>query len=193
VKTFSLFEQALKLSCFPQMDNAGQVSVISRQDFDERETFLLRTKLPSVEYACLMIENALLLRTNRSGRVYAGFEKLSCMKPVVDRYQRIADVSDSVYIFGEPDWKPPRHPNIRTIKLSADYRLAHECFVIADSSTLHIALVARDENGLEKPDSEQKSFIALKTSNIAAVTALANFAEGVIDFDCSLSGKAQSA
>ena len=38
-----------------------------------------------------MIENALLLR-NRSGRVYAGFEKLSYLQPVVDRYLR-ADVS----------------------------------------------------------------------------------------------------
>lgn len=182
MKTFSFFEQALKLSGYPRMDNSGEISIISRRDFDERETFLIRTKLPGVEYASLMIENAVLLRTNRSGRVYAGFEKLSCMKPVVDRYQRIADVSDSVYIFGEPDWKPPRHPNIRTINLSADSPLAHECFLIADSSTLHVAVVACDEEGFEMGGSEQRSFTTLKTSNIAAVTALANFADGVIDW-----------
>ena len=30
------------------------------------------------------------------------------MEPVVDRYMRISDVSERVYVFGEPDWCPPR-------------------------------------------------------------------------------------
>ena len=105
MKDFSIFEQALKVSD-SRIEDLGQLSTISRRDFDERETFLFRTRAPGVEYACLMIENALLLRTNRAGRIYAGFEKLSCMQPIAHRYLRIADVSETVYIFGEPDWKP---------------------------------------------------------------------------------------
>lgn len=175
------------------MDNSGEVSIISRRDFDEREIFLIRTKLPGIEYACLMIENALLLKTNRSARIYAGFEKLSCIKPVVDRYQRIADVSESVYIFGEPDWEPPRHPNIRTISLASDSRLAHECFLIADSSTLHVAVVACEDDESLQSLSEQGSYTALKTSNVAAVAALATFAENVIDSSIAAYGSGDRA
>jgi len=181
VKDFSIFEQALKVSD-PRTEDLGQISSISRRDFDERESFFFRTRVPGVEYACLMIENALLLRTNRAGRIYAGFEKLSCMKPIVDRYLRIADVSESVYILGEPDWKPPQHPNIRFVNLSSDCRLAREWFLIADSSTLHVALVARDEDGFNRAALDERFFSAVKTSNPGAVAQLASAAEGLIDW-----------
>ena len=96
-----------------------------------------------------MIENAILLRTNRSGRVYAGVEKFSALQPIIDRYMRIADVSESVYLFGQDDWRPPRHPNIRLITLNQDFRLAREWFVITHSSSMSCALVAFDETGAE--------------------------------------------
>ena len=181
MKDFSIFEQALKVSD-PRTEDLGQISTISRRDFDERESFLFRTRAPGVEYACLMIENALLLRTNRAGRIYAGFEKLSCMQPIADRYLRIADVSESVYIFGEPDWKPPPHPNIRFVNLSSAFKLAREWFLIADSSTLRVALVARDEDGFNLTALDERNFSAVKTSNPGAVAQLALAAEGLIDW-----------
>ena len=181
VKDFSIFEKALKVSD-PRTEDLGQISTISRRDFDERESFLFRTRAPGVEYACLMIENALLLRTTRAGRIYAGFEKLSCMRPIVDRYLRIADVSESVYILGEPDWKPPTHPNIRFVNLSSDFRLAREWFLIANSSTLRVALVARDEDGFNRTVLDERNFSAVKTSNPTAVAQLALAAEGLIDW-----------
>jgi DICT domain-containing protein len=182
VKNFSIFEQATKFSVNSQTEELGHVSSISRRDFEERESFLFRTKTPGVEYACLMIENALLLRTNRAGRIYAGFEKLSCMQPIVDRYLRIADISESVYIFGEPDWKPPRHPNLRSIELAPDFKLAREWFLIADSPTLQVALVARDEDGFKKAALDKRTFSALKTSDPEAVSLLANAIDGIIDW-----------
>src|SRR5260370_33285145 len=107
MKDFSIFEYALKFSDVEQTENLGEIATISRRDFDERETFLCRTTTPSVEYACLMIENALLLRTNRSGRVYAGFEKLSCLHPIIEPYQSIAVVSETAHIFCQLACKPP--------------------------------------------------------------------------------------
>ena len=181
MKNFSIFEQALKYSGVENIQNIGEIASLARRDFLERESFICHTTTASVEYGCLMIENAILLRTNRSGRVYAGVEKLSALQPIIDRYMRIADVSETVYLFGEDDWRPPRHPNIRLITLKQDFRLARESFVIANSKSLSYALVAFDEANNDSV-LEQVRYWALKTSNAGLVRNLANAVEGVIDW-----------
>jgi DICT domain-containing protein len=183
VKDFSIFEYALKFSPIEQTQNLGQIASISRRDFDERESFICRTTTASLEYVSLMIENAILLRTNRAGRVYAGFEKLSALQPIIDRYLRIADVSESVYLFGQLDWEPPKHPNIRIVSLHPSFRLSRELFLIVQSSNLNRAVVAFDEEG-ENGDTitEQIRFWILKTSNEVVVHNLASEVEGVIDW-----------
>ncbi len=181
LKEVSLFEEALKIARTAQAEDLGTIPIISRRDFEERPTFLFRAKVPCLEYISLMIENALLLRTNRTGRVYVGFEKLSRMEPVAERYLRIADISERVYVFGEADWKPPRHPNIKLIKLRGDQKLAREWFVIVDSSTQHAALIGVDEDGFGVPVLEERNFRAFKSSDPAIVTRLAAMADGLID------------
>jgi len=181
VKNFSIFEQALKISDVSGIENLGEIASLARRDFFDRESFICHTTTASVEYGCLMIENAILLRTNRSGRVYAGVEKFSALQPIIDRYMRIADVSESVFLFGQDDWKPPRHPNIRLIALQKDFRLAREWFVITHSKSLSCALVAFDEMGRENLP-EQIRYWALKTSNASLVYGLSNAVEGVIDW-----------
>lgn len=182
MKSFSIFEQALKFSGVEETENLGEIASLSRRDFLERESFICHTTTASVEYACLLIENAVLLRTNRAGRVYAGVEKLSALQPIIDRYMRIADISESVYLFGEDDWRPPRHPNIRLISLKNDFRLAREWFVIAHSSSLSCAVVAIDEGGSELATPEQVRYWVLKTSNPDVVHSLSKSVEGVIDW-----------
>ena len=177
----SLFEEALKIAERVQADNLGSVSNISRRDFEERPSFLFRAKVPCMEYVSLMIENALLLKANRKGTVYAGFEKLSRMEPVAGRYLRIADLSERVYVFGEADWKPPRHPNMKIMEIPAGSKLSREWFVIADSSTLRLALVGMDEDGFNLPVLEERNFQAFKSSNPAIVGQLAAIADGLID------------
>lgn len=181
MKNFSIFEHALKFSEVNDVENVGEIASLARRDFVERESFVCHTTTASVEYGCLMIENAILLRTNRSGRVYAGVEKFSALQPIIDRYMRIADVSESVYLFGQDDWRPPRHPNVRLISLHPDFRLAREWFVITHSSSLNCALVAFDEAGVETLP-EQIRYWAMKTSNPNLVGGLANAVEGVIDW-----------
>jgi DICT domain-containing protein len=181
VRNFSIFEQALRFSGAQDVENIGEIASLSRRDFLERESFICHTTTASVEYASLMIENAIVLRTNRSGRVYAGVEKFSALQPIIDRYMRIADVSECVYLFGQDDWKPPRHPNIRLITLENDFRLTREWFVITHSKSLSYAVVAFDESG---PDTlpEQIRYWALKTSDPNLIMKLANAVEGVIDW-----------
>ena len=181
MKQFSIFEAALELSK-GFLEDLGEVASLSRKDFDERETFICHTTTASVEYACLMIENALLLRTNRGGRVYAGFERLSQLQPIIDRYLRIADVSEYSYLFGVDDWSPPRHPNIRFVTLGPDFRLSRESFVITESSSLRTAVIAFDEACEGSTSPEQIRYWVLKTSNPAVVSGLVSAIEGVIDW-----------
>jgi len=181
VKNFSVFDYALDYAG-TSLDNLGQIASIERKEFVERESFICRTTTASVEYGCLMIENDILLRTNRGGRVYAGFGKLSQLQPIIDRYLRIADVSEYVYLFGQDDWQPPRHPNIRVILLEPEFQLAREWFVITSSSSLTTAFVAVDEEGSDTNMPEQIRYWALKTSNRSTVNSLINAVEGVIDW-----------
>jgi hypothetical protein len=181
VKDFSIYEQAVRLGQAAPIEDLGRVSYVSRRMFDERPTFRFQAQVPVLEYVSLLIENALLLRTNRTGRIYAGFEKLSRMEGVIDRYLRIADLSERLYVFGEADWKPPRHPNMKLITLPPGFKLAREWFVIADSPTLRVALVAVDEDGFDSPVLEERNFRAFKTSDAALVSGLSAIAEELVD------------
>lgn len=181
VKVSSMFEQALKIAGASGMHDLGDVSHVSRCVFEERKTFSFRAQVPVMEYLSLLIENNLLLKTNRAGRVYAGFEKLSRLEPVAERYLRIADLSERVYIFGENDWKPPRHPNMKIVGIESGSNLARECFVIAESPTLRVALVAMDEDGFDVPDLEARTFRVIKSSDPAVVAHLTSLAEELID------------
>jgi hypothetical protein len=176
-----MFDQAMAFAG-KTVEDLGTVAHVSRRDFDERATFRFRAQVPALEYLSLLIENAILLRTHRGGRLYSGFERLSRLEPVVDRYMRISDVSERVYVFGEPDWKPPRHPNMRVIEVNGVARLAREWFVVADSPALRVALVGFDEEGLDaRAVPEERTFSALKTHDPAAVRRLVSAAESLVD------------
>jgi diguanylate cyclase/two-component system sensory protein len=181
VKQISLFKQALRIAATAGIEDLGYVSNISRRDFDERVTFTFRGQAPAVEYLSLLIENKVLLRTNRGGRVYAGFEKLSRMEPVADRYLRIADLSERVYIFGEADWKPARHPNMKLIEVIGTNLPAPEWFVVAASSSLRVALIAVAEERKSTIVNEARTFRAFKSSDPVIVTQLEAFVEELID------------
>src|SRR3954465_7490912 len=168
MREFSMFERAVAFAG-ETAEDLGPVTHVSRRDFDERATIRFRAQVPALEYLSLLIENAVPLRTHRGGRLCAGFERLSRLEPVVDRYMRIADVSERVYVFGEPDWKPPRHPNLPVINLDAAPRLARGRRVVAGRAALRVALVGFDEEGFTRPVLEERTFAALKTHDPAIV------------------------
>ncbi len=62
-----------------------------------------------------------------------------------------------------------------------DVKLAREWFVIADSSTLSVALVSVDEDGFDVPVLDARRFRAFKSSDRAVVSQLAALAEGLVD------------
>ena len=181
MKDFSMLEFALQAAKNGPLIDLGDVSIISRKTYDECPTFKFCSQVPCLEYLSLLIENALLLRTHREGRVYAGFEKLSRMEYVADRFLRISDVSERVYVFGEPDWKPPSHPNLGVVKLKPDTKLAREWMVIANSKNFHAALVAVDEDGFGTPVLDERNFRSFKSNDPSIVVQLAEAAEEFID------------
>ncbi len=180
MKDFSMYERALELARASPFEDMGDVAHVSRREFDERPTILFRAQVPCLEYLSLLIENAVLLRTNRAGRVYAGFEKLSRMEAIIDRFLRIADVSERLYVFGEPDWKPPRHPHMRLVTFASKSKLASEWFVIADSPTMRVALVGVDQDGFDTPVLEHRRFRTIKSNDPSLVEQLAATAEDLI-------------
>ncbi len=172
---------ALRATGKDKPTDLGTITTLSRQTFEQYTTCRFRTQSPCLEYVSLLIETALLLRAHRGGRVYVGFEKLSRMEPIVARYLRIADVSEQVYVFGEQDWTPPRHPNMKLVGVVPDTLLAREWFIIADSPTLQVALVAYDEDGLAAPVLEARNFDACKSSDPRIVAQLTAAADGLVD------------
>lgn len=180
MRDFSIYDYALE-AAGAETEDFGTVAHISRREYAERQTFAFRAAVPVLEYISLLIENALLLRTHRGGRLYVGFEKLSRMEGIVDRYMRIADVSERVYVFGEQDWQPPRHPNLRVVALDSGVRLTREWFVIADSPSMRVALVGYDESSCDDPAGDGRTFRALKTTDAAIVRRLTDAAEHLID------------
>ena len=176
-----MFDFALQAAKDSRLEDLGNVSIVPRTIFDERPTFRFRTQVPCLEYVSLLIEHALLLRTHREGRVYVGFEKLSRMDYVADRFLRISDVSERVFVFGEPDWTPPRHPNMGVVKLKPGAKLAREWFVIAHSKNYHAALVAVDEDGFATPVLDERNFRAFKSTDPEVVSQLAAAAEDLVD------------
>lgn len=164
-----------------EVSDLGSIANLLRQTFDELETIKFATQVPCMEYLSLLIENAILLRTNRAGRVYAGFEKFSRLEPIVDRYLRIADVSERVYIFGVNDWAPPRHPRLKPIAVAPESQMSLEWFVIANSPNYRIALVGKDADGFTAPVLENRTFHAIKTSDQTIVQELAETAEKLVD------------
>jgi len=181
-----MFEQALKaaMAGASGLEDLGCVYNVSRQVYEEKMNFTFRAQMPCFEYLNLLVENALLLRANRAGRVYAGFEKLSRMEAVTDSYLRIADLSERVYVFGEADWKPPRHPHLRALTVASGAGgLARECFIIADSPALQVALVATDDDSKShaSPSHEARAFRAIKASCPVVVAQLAAIIENLID------------
>ena len=113
----------------------------ARKEFDEHESDLSHDDC--LRRVCLSDDRErCAVCTNRAGRVYAGFEKLQ-LQPIVDRYLRIADVSEYV-TYLDKTLDSACHPNIR-VTLNADFRLAREWFQITQSPTLRTAFLAFDE------------------------------------------------
>lgn len=94
----------------------------------------------------LVIANALTAEA-RDAIVHAGFERLSRIAPVLDRYRSIGASARSLHVYGEPDAAPSAE-GMSTVAFRGG-PLASEWFLIVDSARFRTVLAAKDLDGFE--------------------------------------------
>jgi len=101
------------------------------------------------------IENS-VLSVGAHGRLFAGFQKMSFFLPQVNRYRRLALITEHIWVFGVPDCTLPLIDNVSYVPLSESDALTREWFLIADAPEYFSALVAQDLSGFDVPEKQRK-------------------------------------
>jgi DICT domain-containing protein len=159
LKKLSLFHE-----CFGQVE--GTVQKLDNAPLSQLNAQSLKyeTKVPQLEYMCLMMENIVLTKKLK-GNVYAGFQKFSRAKNVLDRFQAMTEYSN-VHIFGENDAVMDSTDGINYIELPPNSELMREWFLIIDSPTFKSMMVAYDMEGFAVHEVEEgRKFKGVKTSS----------------------------
>jgi DICT domain-containing protein len=113
-------------------------------------------------------------------RVFAGFQHMSRFLPQEARYRKLAETSESVYVFGIMDVFPPPIAGIRYVPLRKDDQLAREWFLIADSPQYFSALPTEEVTPLGLPD-EQRQFEGAWSFDEELVTILQEWLSSLVD------------
>jgi DICT domain-containing protein len=114
------------------------------------------------------IERSLL---KARARVFAGFQRMSRFLPMQERYRKLAEYSETVYVFGVMDVTPPRIANVRYIALNEGDQLAREWFLVVDSPQYYSALATEEVTALGLPD-DQRKFVGVWSFDEELVTIL---------------------
>ena len=109
---------------------------------------------PSLIKVSHEIENGVLCGTS-GARIFAGFQKLSFLLPILPRYRQLAEVAESVWVFGYPDVPIPPIPGLHAVPLPEDHALMGEWFLVVESPNYFSALIARDMSGFDVPSAER--------------------------------------
>lgn len=98
----------------------------------------------AMQYWCRLNESLVLERRYDRARVYAGFERISRVRPVVGRYRRLARQVQQLTLFAELDAPVPIAVTAIDV---AGTPLAREWFLVIDAPAYSALLVARDQHG----------------------------------------------
>lgn len=97
------------------------------------------------------IENITLQDAART-RIFSGFQLYSKFIPQMKRYTRLAELADTVYVFGVPDVELPAIPNITYMPIAATDSLAQEWFLVSYGADYASALATREITRIEEED-----------------------------------------
>ncbi|OCL26228.1 histidine kinase [Orenia metallireducens] len=145
----------------PVEDLRGDVS-----DNKLRSTSLkFESDIPKLERMCYIMEQV-VLKKKVAATVYAGFQKISRARAIWDRFLKIADNVDKVYIFGEKDDNLKSHPNIEFIYLPKRHPLIREWFLVIDQPLAKSMMVAYDLDGFGiYKDEKKRNFKGAKSAH----------------------------
>lgn len=125
------------------------------------------------------IENG-VIHGSYGARVFVGFQKLSNLLPHLGRYQQMATVAESIWVFGLPDIELPDVPALNIITLPANHELSHEWFVVVESADYFSALVARDLSGFDVPLA-QRQYQGIWTFNAGIVSQFQTYLSQLVN------------
>jgi len=165
MKNFSIYDEIFK-------DVEGDIIKMSSSESDK--TFSIanikyETQIPNLERMCYIMESV-ALNKKREGTIYAGFQKISRAEKIWDRYLKIADNVDKIYLFGEKDTTLESHPNIEFVYLPPNHKLIREWFLVMDIKFSRNMMVAYDLDGFGKlPIDRDRHFKGAKTVNLTHI------------------------
>lgn len=161
----------------------GNVKELGKDaDKSKLSSFSLKfeTKIPNLEKMCYIMEKV-LLNKGEGATVYAGFQKQSRAEAIWDRYHKMADNVEQIYVFGENDANLDPHPNIKFINLPPRHELIREWFLVIDKPIGKSMMVAYDLDGFGKYENEKdRNFKGAKTQRPEAVTKAVELLEDLI-------------
>ncbi|RWZ54653.1 histidine kinase [Halobacillus fulvus] len=159
IQNLSLFKE-----CFGAVE--GETQQLGNANLSQLQAGSIKfeSKVPQLEYMCLMMENMVLMKKLK-GNVYAGFQKFSRAKNVIERFQAMTEYSN-VYIFGEDDAPVDQNDGIHYIALPPNSELIREWFLVIDAPNFKSMMVAYDLDGFGVHNVEEgRNFKGAKSSS----------------------------
>ncbi|MBX0358236.1 DICT sensory domain-containing protein [Halobacillus sp. Nhm2S1] len=159
IQNLSLFKE-----CFGAVE--GETQNLGNANLTQLQAGSIKfeSKVPQLEYMCLMMENMVLMKKLK-GNVYAGFQKFSRAKNVIERFQAMTEYSN-VYIFGEEDAPVDPNDGIHYIALPPNSELIREWFLVIDAPNFKSMMVAYDLDGFGVHEVEEgRNFRGAKSSS----------------------------
>jgi len=148
VQNFSLFETVLKIA----KDLGHELRSLGESNLEDGEasagstTFL--TRLPGMRNWCRAAESTVIQDDLRDARVFAGFQRMSRVRGVLRRYQKICERAGEVWVFAQEDWRPTL-PHARLVAID-DVELCREWFLLVESRRYMALLSGREIEGTDR-------------------------------------------
>ncbi len=120
---------------------------------------------------CRTIELAVIERSLDT-EIYAGFQQMRYLAPVLPRYQKMSLITNSIWVFGQQGEQDPPMDGLNGVVLQNDDQLIKEWFLVVNHPKYARALVAQETSKPGTPHSK-RVFRGLLTSDQAQVARFA--------------------
>ncbi len=134
------------------LDPALSVYALVRRTLNQRTLVNHRRTMLIISHE---IENVILLDKVRA-RLFSGFQRMSAFLPQVERYQRLAEQAESIYVFGVMDVTPPPIMRVTYVPLRPTDQLAREWFIVADAPEYFTTLATEEISPAGVQDMERR-------------------------------------
>jgi DICT domain-containing protein len=152
MQNFSLFETVIKAGKHLgiALPSLGECDLGGEEIRAGNTTFL--TGLDGMRTWCRANERVVIDRNLRDTRIFVGFQRMSRVRGVLRRYQRICDIVGELWVFAQEDWRPTL-PHARLVAID-DVDLCGEWFLLIDSKKYRALLSAREIDGPDRGRSQ---------------------------------------